>query len=117
MNNNTEKVLTGLAFILAETIITDAIIKGKGVVHKNLPYVQEMSEKDLFKTPEVLGRNEAIRNIDLFNDILCNVLEKRLDWYYAEGFSEDLDDSYRFFSKDEIDEKNEEIYGDQYGQD
>ena len=118
MKKETEQVLTDLAYNLAESIITKNIITHKGLVHKNTPYIQNIEEDALLKVPKNWGRDAAIEHIELFNDILCNVIEKRLDWYYLEGFTEELGDSFRFFTKEEIEDKNQELYGDdQYGQD
>jgi hypothetical protein len=117
-NNDIEKEMTRLAFRLAESIITRNIIEYKGHVHKNIPYVQNIDKVVLSEVPKTWGRDAALHDLELFNDILCNVIEKRLDWYYAEGFTEELEDSYRFFSLEEIQQKHEELYGnDQYGQD
>ena len=118
MKKDIEKEMTRLAFKLAESIITRNIIDHKGLVHKNIPYVQDIDEEVLSEVPKLWGRDAALHDIELFNDILCNVIEKRLDWYHAEGFTEELEDCYRFFSNEEIKEKNDELYGDdQYGQD
>jgi len=118
MKKDIEKEMTRLAFKLAESIITRNIIEHKGLVHKNTPYVQDIDEEVLAEVPKMWGRDAALHDIELFNDILCNVIEKRLDWYHAEGFTEELEDCYRFFSNEEIKEKHEELYGeDQYGQD
>ncbi len=112
MEQNIEKLLTQLAFNMAEAIITKNIIRNKGHVHKNTPYVQNINEETLYGVPKQWGRTEqAIKNLELFNDILCNVIEKRLYWYYAEGFTEEHEDSFRFFSNEEIQEKNDEVYG------
>lgn len=109
---NLEKHLTKLAFNLAESIITKNIIIHKGHIHKNTPYIQNITEEFLHIIPKQWGKTDkAIKNLDLFNDILCNVIEKRLDWYYAEGFTEDDGETFRFLSTDEIEQKNEELYG------
>lgn len=104
-----EKEMTKIAFMMAETIITGSIIMNKGLVHKNLPYIQNITEKDLRVVSAYFGKNINKHDVDLFNDILCNVLEKRLYWYCAEGFSEEKDDSYKFLKKTEI--ENEDVYG------
>jgi hypothetical protein len=111
MKKETEQVLTDLAYNLAESIITKNIILNKGVVHKNTPYIQDVDEDILSKVPKNWGSDTAMEHIELFNDILCNVIEKRLDWYHLEGFTEEQDDSFRFFTKEEIETKNEELYG------
>jgi hypothetical protein len=106
-----EKEMTKVAFIMAETIITGSIIMNKGKVHKNLPYVQNVSKKEFDVVCKTLGNNIVTKDVDVFNDILCNVLEKRLDYYYAEGFTEERDDHFYFFTNDELNDKNEELYG------
>lgn len=103
--------MTKIAFIMAETIITGSIIMNKGKVYKNLPYVQNVNQKEFDVVCKSLGKNIDTDDVDIFNDILCNVLEKRLDYYYAEGFTEERDDHYYFLTTKELDNKNEELYG------
>jgi hypothetical protein len=106
-----EKEMTKIAFIMAETIITGSMIMNKGKVYKNIPYVQNINEKEFDTICKNLNKKVNIKDIDIFNDILCNVLEKRLDWYFAEGFTEERDDHYYFLTKEEVENKNEEMFG------
>lgn len=105
-----DKPIINVAKIMAETIITGSIIMNKGKVHKNLPYIQNITQKDLDVIEATLGKN-CVVDVDIFNDILCNVLEKRLDYYHAEGFTEEREDHYYFLNKEELNLKDEELYG------
>lgn len=107
MQNETTKI----AYMLAETIITGSILMNKGKVYKNIPYVQNVTEKELNLIFASLGKTNEIKDVDHFNNILSDVLEKRLNYYYAEGFTEEREDHYYFLTMKELENKNEEMYG------
>lgn len=93
------KNINELAYFTAETIIHHEF-----KTHKSFPkdWDYEIEEKDASLIPQEDLRNEVLSDLDHYNNIVINMIERKLNWFVAEGFAVDEDMSYRFLSDQEM---------------
>ena len=102
--------LKKLAEKVALSIISTSVHDNKGCVVKDMIIEKPFDEECIAQLPEEWGKQFAVQDPEKFNHILDVTLEHKLRWYNLEGFCEDCEDHYRFYTNNEIKQMIEDLY-------
>lgn len=78
---------------------------------KSFPYEWDyvMSEEEIENISQKNVRDLILNDIPYFNDLVAQMIHKKLDWLLAEGFIVHGDEQYRFLSDQEIEAEIQQI--------
>lgn len=68
-----------------------------------------ISESDVEQIEQKNIRTQILKDIEYFNYIVVDMIQRRLDWFLAEGFTVKEDNGYRFLSDQEIEAEIDKI--------
>lgn len=105
-NNMNFKNINELAYFTADATIRKQFEDNKSFPH-DWDYV--ISENEVRHIPQKNIRNQILNDIDHFNHVVIEMIQRRLDWFLAEGFTVEEDGGYRFLSDQEIEAELDSI--------
>lgn len=96
--------------ILADNIIVKIVNSNNFRVQKNVIKNKNFTEHCVQLLPDKFPKEEALYDIEMFNKMLNVAVNKRLDWYHAEGFCVEESNSYKFYTTQEIKQLMDEVF-------
>jgi len=100
------KSINDLAYFTAETVIHKEF-KSNKFFPKEWDYV--ITQEEAKHIPQDDLRDQVLEDITQFNFIVVDMIERRLSWFLAEGFTVDEGDKYRFLSDQEMKQEVDKI--------
>jgi hypothetical protein len=104
--------LWNLAEKVSICLIQTSVHTQEGLIAKDMIIKRPFDESLIKGLPKEWEEEKgyALGNIKGFNTILDTVLEKKLQWFNLEGFCEDNETYYRFYTKKEVQDMIDELY-------
>jgi len=100
------KTVADLAYFTAETVIHKEF-KSHKAFPKDWDYV--LTENEVKYIPQKHIKDEVMNDLESFNGLVVQMIDRKLQWFLAEGFTVEEDTKYRFLSDEEISDELNKI--------
>lgn len=100
------KTKTELVWFTAETVISKEFSDNKTFP---LDWGYSLTEEQIKFIPQKHLKDEILKDIDSFNELVITAIGLRLNWLLAEGFTVIDGDNYKFLSDQEMQQELDNI--------